>query len=82
MRKKDIEMTKKYLRYVYQNDNQNTIVETYIDSKNDDIVNKKNKKTTFNEDDIFALFVLRDNDFIQEVFKANKKEIKEMSKNE
>lgn len=82
MRKKDIEMTKKYLRYVYQNDNQNTIVETYIDSKNDDIVNKKNKKTTFNEDDIFALFVLRDNDFLEEVFKSNKKEIKEWLKNE
>lgn len=79
MRKKDIEMTKKYLRNVYQNDSQNTIIEMYINSKNDDIVNKK---TTFNEDDIFALFVLRDNDFIQEVFKSNKKEIKEMSKNE
>lgn len=79
MRKKDIEMTKKYLRNVYQNDSQNTIIETYINSKNDNIVNKK---TTFNEDDIFALFVLRDNDFIQEVFKSNKKEIKEMSKNE
>lgn len=77
MRKKDIEMTKKYLRYVYQNDSQNTIVETYINSKNEDVVNKK---TTFNEDDIFALFVLRDNDFIQEVFKANKKEIKEMNR--
>ena len=49
----------------------------YINSKNEDIVNKK---TTFNEDDIFSLFVLRDNDFIQEVFKANKKEIKEMAK--
>lgn len=79
MRKKDIELTKKYLRNVYQNDSQNTIIEMYINSKNDNIVNKK---TTFNEDDIFALFVLRDNDFIQEVFKANKKEIKEMSKNE
>lgn len=79
MRKKDIEMTKKYLRNVYQNDSQNTIIETYINSKNDNIVNKKN---TFNEDDIFALFVLRDNDFIQEVFKENKKEIKEMIKNE
>lgn len=77
MRKKDIEMTKKYLRYVYQNDNQNTIIEMYINSKNGDIVNKK---TTFNEDDIFSLFVLRDNDFIQEVFKSNKKEIKEMAK--
>lgn len=77
MRKKDIEMTKKYLRYVYQNDNQNTIVEMYINSKNEDVVNKK---TTFNEDDIFSLFVLRDNDFIKEVFKANKKEIKEMAK--
>lgn len=76
MRKKDIELTKKYLRYVYQNDSQNTIIETYINSKNDNIVNKK---TTFNEDDIFALFVLRDNDFLQEVFKANKKEIKEMN---
>lgn len=76
MRKKDIELTKKYLRYVYQNDSQNTIIEMYINSKNDNIVNKK---TTFNEDDIFALFVLRDNDFIQEVFKANKKEIKEMN---
>ena len=77
MRKKYIELTKKYLRNVYQNDNQNTIIEMYINSKNEDIVNKK---TTFNEDDIFSLFVLRDNDFIQEVFKANKKEIKEMAK--
>lgn len=75
MRKKYIELTKKYLRNIYQNDNQNTIIEMYINSKNGDIVNKK---TTFNEDDIFSLFVLRDNDFIQEVFKANKKEIKEM----
>lgn len=75
MRKKYIELTKKYLRNIYQNDNQNTIIEMYINSKNDDIVNKK---TTFNEDDIFSLFILRDNDFIQEVFKANKKEIKEM----
>lgn len=80
MRKKHIELTKKYLRNIYQNDNQNTIVETYIDSKNDDVVNKKNKKTTFNEDDIFALFVLRDNDFLKEVFKSNKKEIKEVAK--
>ena len=77
MRKKYIELTKKYLRNIYQNDNQNTIIEMYINSKNEDIVNKK---TTFDEDDIFSLFVLRDNDFIQEVFKANKKEIKEMSK--
>lgn len=77
MRKKYIELTKKYLRNIYQNDNQNTIIEMYINSKNGDIVNKK---TTFNEDDIFSLFVLRDNDFIQEVFKANKKEIKEMAK--
>ncbi len=77
MRKKYIELTKKYLRNIYQNDNQNTIIEMYINSKNEDIVNKK---TTFNEDDIFSLFVLRDNDFIQEVFKANKKEIKEMAK--
>ena len=77
MRKKYIELTKKYLRNIYQNDNQNTIIEMYINSKNDDIVNKK---TTFNEDDIFSLFVLRDNDFIQAVFKANKKEIKEMAK--
>ena len=77
MRKKYIELTKKYLRNVYQNDSQNTIVEMYINSKNDNIVNKK---TTFNEDDIFSLFVLRDNDFLQEVFKANKKEIKEMAK--
>ena len=77
MRKKYIELTKKYLRNIYQNDNQNTIIEMYINSKNDDIVNKK---TAFNEDDIFSLFVLRDNDFIQEVFKANKKEIKEMAK--
>ena len=75
MRKKYIELTKKYLRNIYQNDNQNTIIEMYINSKNGDIVNKK---TTFNEDDIFSLFVLRDNDFIQEVFKSNKKEIKEM----
>lgn len=75
MRKKYIELTKKYLRNIYQNDNQNTIIEMYINSKNGDIVNKK---TTFNEDDIFSLFILRDNDFIQEVFKANKKEIKEM----
>ena len=75
MRKKDIEMTKKYLRNIYQNDNQNTIIEMYINSKNEDIVNKK---TTFDEDDIFSLFVLRDNDFIQEFFKSNKKEIKEM----
>ena len=79
MRKKYIELTKKYLRNIYQNDNQNTIIEMYINSKNDDIVNKK---TTFNEDDIFSFFILRDNDFIQEVFKANKKEIREMSKNE
>ena len=77
MRKKYIELTKKYLRNIYQNDNQNTIIEMYINSKNDDIVNKK---TTFNEDDIFSFFILRDNDFIQEVFKANKKEIKEMAK--
>lgn len=75
MRKKYVELTKKYLRNIYQNDNQNTIIEMYINSKNGDIVNKK---TTFNEDDIFSLFILRDNDFIQEVFKANKKEIKEM----
>ncbi len=77
MRKKYIELTKKYLRNVYQNDNQNTIIEMYINSKNEDIVNKK---TTFNEDDIFSLFILRDNNFLQEVFKANKKEIKEMAK--
>ena len=77
MRKKYIELTKKYLRNVYQNDNQNTIIEMYINSKNDDIVNKK---TTFNEDDIFSLFILRDNNFLQEVFKTNKKEIKEMAK--
>ena len=77
MRKKYIELTKKYLRNIYQNDNQNTIIEMYINSKNEDIVNKK---TTFDEDDIFSLFVLRDNDFIQDVFKANKKEIKEMAK--
>ena len=76
MRKKYTELTKKYLRNIYQNDNQNTIIEMYINSKNNDIVNKK---TTFNEDDIFSLFVLRDNDFIQEVFKANKK-AKEMAK--
>lgn len=77
MRKKYIELTKKYLRNIYQNDNQNTIIEMYINSKNGDIVNKK---TTFNEDDIFSLFVLRDNDFIQDFFKSNKKEIKEMAK--
>ena len=76
MRKKDIEMTKKFLRYVYQNDSQNTIIEMYINSKNEDIVNEK---TTFTKDDIFALFVLRDNDFLEEVFKSNKKEIKEMN---
>ena len=77
MRKKYIELTKKYLRNVYQNDKQNTIIEMYINSKNEDIVNKK---TTFDEDDIFSLFVLRDNDFIQEFFNSNKKEIKEMAK--